>query len=74
MYDRSINKSERTPKINKLSQHGMSLRDCKMVPENMARDLFKKTFAGYRYLDMTPPKWSEYVTGVYVYGRMRRIA
>ena len=45
-----------------------------VLNENIARDLFEKTFAGYRYLDMTPPKWSEYVTGVYAYARMRRIA
>ena len=42
--------------------------------ENAAPELFEKEYKGYKFLDMQPPKWSEYVSGVYVYARMRRIA
>ena len=40
---------------------------------NAAREIFEKEHQSYTFMDITPPRWSEYVNGVYVCSWMRKV-
>lgn len=58
-----------------VSDRRMSRRRMARVAEDVrrnGREIFEKLYPGYRVVELPEPRYSDYVTGAYIYCRMRR--